>query len=88
MTPADVIEIGNEAIFTLLKVAAPVLGVALLSGLVISLFQALTQMQEQTLSFVPKIITIALSLILLLPFMMATMISFGQQIFARAAGIG
>ena len=49
------------------------LGVALLSGLVISLFQALTQMQEQTLSFVPKIITIAFALILLLPFMMATM---------------
>ncbi len=88
MTPADVIEIGNEAIFTLLKVASPLLGVALLSGLVISLFQALTQMQEQTLSFVPKIITIAFALILLLPFMMATMISFGQQIFARAAGIG
>jgi len=88
MTPADVIELGSEAIFTLLKVGGPVLGVALLSGLVIALFQALTQMQEQTLSFVPKIITTALALILFLPFMMATMISFGQQIFDRVAGIG
>ncbi len=88
MTPADVLELANEAIFTLLKVGGPVLAVALLSGLVIALFQALTQMQEQTLSFVPKIITTAFALILFLPFMMATMISFGQQIFDRVAGIG
>lgn len=88
MTPADVIEVGNEAVFTLLKVGGPVLAVALLSGLVIALFQALTQMQELTLSFVPKIVTTALALIVFLPFMMGTLLSFGREIFDRVAGIG
>lgn len=88
MNDADVIEVSREAVVVMLKVGAPVMLLALLVGLIISLFQALTQMQEQTLSFVPKIITTALALILFLPFMMATMISFGQQIFDRVAGIG
>ncbi len=81
MSPAEVLEIGSEAIFTLLVVGAPILGAALAVGLVVSLIQALTQMQEMTLSFVPKIAVIALSVFVFLPFMMSTMIGFGERLF-------
>ena len=88
MTPGDVFEIGSGAIFTLLKVGAPLLGTALAVGLTVSLFQALTQMQELTLSFVPKIAAMALAVFFFLPFMTTTMIIFGEQLFERIAGIG
>ena len=88
MTPAQVLELGNEAIFTLLVVGAPLLGAALAVGLVISLFQALTQMQELTLSFVPKVAAMAFAMLLFLPFMMSTMIDLGQRLFERIAGLG
>ncbi len=88
MSPAEVLEIGSEAIFTLLVVGAPILGAALAVGLVVSLFQALTQMQEMTLSFVPKIAVIALSVFVFLPFMMSTMIGFGERMFERIATLG
>ena len=68
MTPAVVLEVANDAIFTLLLVASPILGVALCVGLVISLVQALTQMQEMTLSFVPKVTAMVVTFLLFLPF--------------------
>lgn len=67
MDPAVALEIGKLSIYTLLQIALPVMLVALIVGLTISLFQALTQIQEMTLSFVPKMIAIFLSLLLLLP---------------------
>lgn len=88
MTPGEVFEIGHEAIFTLLKVGAPLLGTALAVGLVVSLFQALTQMQELTLSFVPKVAALALAVFFFLPFMSSTMIVLGERMFERIAGIG
>ena len=88
MTPADIIGIGHEAILTLLRVAAPMLGVALAIGLTVSLVQALTQMQEMTLSFVPKIVVMAVTLFLFLPYMMSTVIIFGERLFERIAGLG
>ena len=88
MSPAEVIGIGHEAIFTLLKVGAPMLGIALAVGLVVSLMQALTQMQEMTLSFVPKIVVMALALFLFLPYMTSTLVGFGERMFERIAGIG
>ena len=88
MTPAEVLEVSSEAIFTLLVVGAPILGSALAVGLVVSLFQALTQMQEMTLSFVPKIAVIAISVFVFLPFMMSTMIGFGERMFERIATLG
>jgi flagellar biosynthesis protein FliQ len=68
MEAEAVIEVGRQAIFVLIKVSAPILLVALGIGLLISLFQALTQMQEATLSFVPKILSIFFALALLLPY--------------------
>ncbi len=88
MTPGEVFEIGHEAIFTLLKVSAPLLGTALAVGLVVSLFQALTQMQELTLSFVPKVAALALAVFFFLPFMSSTMIVLGERMFERIAGMG
>lgn len=87
MTPVEVVDIGREAIWVLLKVAAPVMLIALGVGLVISLFQALTQMQEMTLAFVPKIIAIFVALIVLSPYMIGELTGFMDQISLRIADI-
>ena len=84
----EAIAFAREAFWTILRVGAPVMLAALAVGLVIALFQALTQMQEMTLTFVPKIIIIFLVLILLLPYMLATMNTFSQLIFDRIVSIG
>ncbi len=69
MTGPEVLDVAREAIFVLLRVSAPLMLVGLGVGLIIALFQALTQIQEMTLVFVPKILAIFLALIVLLPFM-------------------
>ena len=83
MGPAEALDLGRDAIFTLLKMAAPIMIIALLVGLSVALFQALTQIQEMTLTFVPKIIAIFVSLLVLLPFLMTTLFGFTEQIYAR-----
>ena len=88
METREVLEIAREAIFTMLKIGGPILLIALLVGLVISLFQALTQMQEMTLSFVPKMLVIFLSVALLLPFMLATLTSFTEGLVDRIVSLG
>ena len=65
MTINEVVTIANEALFTIIKVAAPVLLVSMAVGLLVSIFQTVTSIQEQTLTFVPKIVAIFLTLILL-----------------------
>ncbi len=87
MTALEVLEIGNDAIFTLLKVIMPLMLVALAVGLSISLFQALTQMQEVTLSFVPKIFAVFLSLAFLLPYMLNTLLDFSNRQIERIVGL-
>jgi flagellar biosynthesis protein FliQ len=69
MTGPQVLDVARDAIVTLLLVSAPLMLVGLVVGVVISLFQALTQIQETTLVFVPKIIAIFLSMLIALPFM-------------------
>ncbi len=88
MNATEVIEIAREAIIVALKVGGPVLFMALLMGIAIALFQALTQMQEMTLSFVPKILTIFVSLLLLLPYMVGTLTTFTQGLMDRIVGLG
>ena len=73
MNEVEILDITREAIFTLLKVVTPVLLVALFIGLFICIFQALTQIQEMTLAFVPKILGVFIALILLFPFMLNQM---------------
>ena len=88
MSTNDILEIGTDAILTLLLVGSPIMGVALAVGLMISLIQALTQMQEQTLSFVPKVTAMVVTFMLFLPFMMSTMTGFAERLFERVATLG
>jgi flagellar biosynthetic protein FliQ len=83
MTVNDALDIGRDAIIVSLKLGGPVMILALVVGLAISLFQALTQIQEMTLTYVPKIVAIMLAMILLLPFMLATLTSFTERLFDR-----
>ncbi len=83
MDQQAVLDIGREAIIVVVKLAAPLMIVSLAVGLVVSLFQALTQIQEMTLAFVPKILVIFISLLALLPFMMATLVTFANGLAER-----
>jgi flagellar biosynthetic protein FliQ len=73
MTGAEVLDIAGDGIWTLIIVSSPMMLVGLIVGVIIALFQALTQIQEQTLVFVPKIIAIFVTMLLTLPFLGATM---------------
>lgn len=86
MTETEIFEITRDAIFTLLKVVTPIIGTALAVGLIIGIFQALTQIQEMTLAFVPKILCIFLLLILMFPFMFAQMQTLTDSLFSKIAG--
>ena len=83
MNSADAIDLAHETVIVALKLGAPVLLLALAVGLVISFLQALTQMQEMTLTFVPKVLVIAVSLLLLLPFMLSTLSAFMESLVGR-----
>ena len=88
MTGAAILDIARDGIVTFLKVGAPLMLVALLIGLVISLVQALTQIQEQTLIYVPKIIAVFAAMLLLLPFMGDALAGYMTRIAARIASGG
>ena len=81
MTEEFVIGIARDALYTVFIVAAPVLLVSIVIGLLISVFQAATSINEMTLTFVPKILAVGIVLILLLPFMMEKEIDFTKRIF-------
>lgn len=85
MNASDVFQIGNQAIMVALEIGAPVMLLALGVGLIISILQALTQIQEMTLTFVPKILVIFISLLVLMPFMLSTLVDFTQSLFTRIA---
>ena len=80
MTGADVLDISTDGIWVLIIVSAPMMIVGLVVGVIIALFQALTQIQEQTLVFVPKIIAIFVTMLLTLPFLGATMAGFMNRV--------
>ncbi|HWV21735.1 MAG TPA: flagellar biosynthesis protein FliQ [Devosia sp.] len=80
MTGAEVLDIANQGIWTLIIVSLPMMLVGLVVGVVIALFQALTQIQEQTLVFVPKIISIFITLLVALPFLGATMSGYMSRV--------
>ncbi len=82
MSYAAALSLGREAIFTALIVAAPMLLLGLLTGLVVSVFQAVTQIQEQTLTFIPKILVSALAILFFGPFMLAMLTSFTARVFS------
>ncbi|MCT8972619.1 MULTISPECIES: flagellar biosynthesis protein FliQ [Microbaculum] len=80
MNGAEVLDIARDGVWTLIKVSSPLMLVGLVVGLVVALFQALTQIQEMTLVFVPKIIAMFLALIVTLPFMSEALGSFMVRI--------
>jgi flagellar biosynthesis protein FliQ len=80
MTGAEVLDIARDGIWVLILISAPMMLVGLVIGVVIALFQALTQIQEMTLVFVPKIIAIFVTMLLTLPFMGSMMQNFMNRI--------
>jgi len=82
MTPESVMTLAHEAMVVALLLAAPLLLVSLIVGLVVSLFQAATQINESTLSFIPKLIAIALTLVLAGPWMLSTMLDYMRHMFS------
>ena len=81
MTPEMVITIGREAILTMLMVAAPILISGLMIGLTVSILQAITQVHEMTLTFIPKIVVVALSLLIFLPWIINKIVDFTIRLF-------
>ena len=81
------LDLAIDAVLTLLTTVAPIMVIALVAGLTVALFQALTQIQEMTLAFVPKILIVFGALLILLPFMLATLRDFFVQITDMIIGL-
>ena len=88
MDTTQVLDIGREAIWVAIKISLPLMLVALAVGLVISLFQALTQIQEATLTFVPKIVAMFFALLIFLPFMFHTLQLLHEHLHEQIIGLG
>lgn len=88
MDTAAVLDVSRDAVIVLLKLSAPLMITALVIGLIVSVFQALTQIQEMTLAFVPKILVVFVALLVFLPFMISTLITFTEGLTQRIIGIG
>jgi len=83
MNSEFIISVAERGIYTILIICGPLLILALVVGLLVSIFQATTQIQEQTLAFVPKIVAVLLGLIFFGPWMLTHMISYATEIFAN-----
>ncbi len=81
LTILDVITLGREMLFTALFIALPMLGIGLLVGVMVSIFQAATQIHEQTLTIVPKLVAVALALLFSLPLLIRVLLDFTVRIF-------
>ncbi|RJF98664.1 flagellar biosynthesis protein FliQ [Noviherbaspirillum saxi] len=87
MTPESVMTIGRQAMEVTLMVAAPMLLVALAVGLLVSIFQAATQINEMTLSFIPKLIGVFVTMIIAGPWMLTVMLDYMRQMFSSIPGM-
>lgn len=83
MSQESVIAIAEQGIWTVLLIAGPLLLLALLVGLIVSIFQATTQIQEQTLAFIPKIIAVLVGIVIFGPWMLSTMLSYTNEILTN-----
>jgi flagellar biosynthetic protein FliQ len=86
MNPQTVLTLGQEALLMLLMVAAPVLGTALLVGLLVSLFQAITQIHEATLAFVPKLIAVIAVFAIAGPWMLTMLVEYIRRMLEAIPG--
>jgi flagellar biosynthetic protein FliQ len=87
MTPTTVVEIGRQAVEVMLLVSAPLLLAALVTGLIVSIFQAATQINEMTLSFIPKLVAMFVALIVAGPWMLTMMLDFMRRLFENIPGM-
>ena len=87
MTPESVMTLGRQAMEVTLMIAAPMLLVALIVGLLVSIFQAATQINESTLSFIPKLVGIFIALIVAGPWMLTVMLDYMRQLFSGIPGM-
>lgn len=85
MSTEFIIGLAGQAVFTILKVSAPMLGIGLIVGLVVSIFQATTQIQEQTLAFIPKIIAVFVSILVFGPWILNIMLDFTSHLLGNLA---
>lgn len=75
------IQVGRDALMMVMLVSAPMLGLGLLVGVLVSIFQAITQIQEQTLSFVPKIVAVFVAVLMFGPWMLSLMVDYTREVF-------
>lgn len=87
MTPETVLTIAEQALEMTVLVSAPMLGAALVTGLLVSLFQAATQINEMTLSFIPKLLVLVLVLVLAGPWMLSLMLDYMRRLFTGIPGL-
>jgi len=87
MTPESVVSIGQQALLTLLLVSAPMLLAALAVGLLVSIFQAATQINEMTLSFIPKLIAVFATMVIAGPWMTGMLVDYIRRLFSSIPGI-
>lgn len=83
MTPDTVIKLAEQSIYMIIIISAPMLLIALGVGLIVSVFQAMTQIQEQTLAFIPKILAVFLSLVIFGPWMLTLLLDFTRDLFQQ-----
>lgn len=88
MDQSQIMEIGARAMWVTLQVSLPILGVSLVVGLLVSIFQAVTQLQEPTLTFIPKILAVVVVIVVAGPWMMNTMLGFTVDLWAGIPSIG
>ncbi len=88
MTPEFAITLGRQAIETVLLLAAPLLLSGLVVGLLVSIFQAATQINEQTMTFIPKIVVVFVTLLICAPWMIRTLLAFTRSIIGNIANVG
>ena len=88
MSPEQVIHVGRQAVETVLLTAAPMLIAAMVIGLLISIFQAATQINEQTMTFIPKIVAVFVTLLIFGPWVIELLVTFTTGILAQIATIG
>ena len=88
MTEADVLDIARDAMMTMLLVSAPMLLIGLIVGLIISVFQTLTHVQEMTLTFIPKILSIFGAMIVFMPWMLRELTEFTQRVMDKIVALG
>ena len=81
MTPEFVVGFGKEVVWVTLLVASPMLLFGLIVGLIVSIFQAVTQVHEMTLTFIPKMLAVMIALVIFFPWMMRVLLSFTEKIF-------